>query len=136
MGVYVQNNLMPGEIIVVETKLHWASLLLGIGLTLIVAFITKGIGLVVAIPIFIRYFTNEYAVTNKRVIIKHGWLGNTTLEMNFSKIESVSVAQSVFGRIFGYGSIIIAGTGGTHQQFPGIANPVHFRKALLQELPR
>ena len=53
--------------------------------------------------------------------------------MNSSKIESVNVDQSVMGRILGYGSITIVGTGGTRETFHNISSPLEFRKAF-QEL--
>jgi hypothetical protein len=34
------------------------------------------------------------------------------------------------GRIFGYGAIVVVGTGGTQERFPDIANPLGFRKAV------
>jgi uncharacterized membrane protein YdbT with pleckstrin-like domain len=53
--------------------------------------------------------------------------------MNLSKIESVNVDQSFMGRILGYGSMTIIGTGGTREAFRNIRKPLEFRKAF-QEL--
>jgi uncharacterized membrane protein YdbT with pleckstrin-like domain len=53
--------------------------------------------------------------------------------MNLSKIESVNVDQSILGRMLGYGTIRIIGTGGTREEFPNISNPIEFRKKF-QEL--
>ena len=78
-------------------------------------------------------YADEFAVTNKRVIVKTGLISRRTLEMNLSKIESVNVDQSIMGRILGYGTITIIGTGGTRESFPKIANPLLFRKKF-QEL--
>ena len=78
-------------------------------------------------------YADEFAVTNKRVIVKTGLISRRTLEMNLSKIESVNVDQSIMGRILGYGTITIIGTGGTRESFPKIAEPLLFRKKF-QEL--
>ena len=53
--------------------------------------------------------------------------------MNLSKIESVNIDQSILGRILGYGTIHIIGTGGTKEAFPQIQKPLEFRKKF-QEL--
>jgi uncharacterized membrane protein YdbT with pleckstrin-like domain len=78
-------------------------------------------------------YTDEFAITNKRVIIKTGLISRKTFEMNHSKIESVNVDQGVFGRLLGYGTIRIVGSGGTREIFPKIQNPLEFRKKF-QEL--
>jgi len=83
-------------------------------------------------PLIDRW-TDEFVITNKRIIIKTGLIARKTVEMNLSKIETVNVDQSIFGRIFGYGKITIVGTGGTREWFPNIKNPLKFRRTF-QEL--
>jgi len=64
--------------------------------------------------------SSEFAITNKRVIIKVGLISRKTLEMNLSKIESVNVDQSILGRILRYGTLTVIGTGGTRETFTTI----------------
>jgi len=52
--------------------------------------------------------------------------------MNLSKIESVNVDQSILGRILGYGTIRIVGSGGTKEEFPNIRKPLEFRKKFQE----
>jgi uncharacterized membrane protein YdbT with pleckstrin-like domain len=52
--------------------------------------------------------------------------------MNLNKIESVNVDQSVLGRLLGYGTITIIGTGGTRETFHNISHPIHFRKTFQE----
>lgn len=121
MGHYINNNLVKGEILEYETKYHWVTFLTWKGLlTLFIA------------PLIARYAA-EFGITNKRVIIKTGLFSRKTLEMNLSKIESVNVDQSIWGRIFGFGDITIIGTGGTEETFHTIRKPIRFRKKF-QEL--
>ncbi|MCH8814830.1 MAG: PH domain-containing protein [Chloroflexi bacterium] len=54
------------------------------------------------------------------------------LEMNVDKIESVNVKQTILGRILGYGTVTIIGTGGTSEPFTFISKPLDFRKAFQQ----
>jgi uncharacterized membrane protein YdbT with pleckstrin-like domain len=76
--------------------------------------------------------TDEFAITNKRVIIKVGLLRRVTLEMNREKVESIIVDQSIFGRMLNYGSLAVTGTGSSRQVFAAIANPIQFKK-IVQE---
>lgn len=122
MGGYVRGHLIAGEQVVYETTLHW------------VAFVSlKGFFTLGLWPLIDR-LTTEFAVTNKRVIVKTGWVQRETLELNLSRVESLSVDQSVMGRLFGYGTITIIGTGGTKEPFHGIAHPLEFRNAVQEQL--
>ena len=101
MGNYINNNLIKDEYLIYETNYHWILYFNH----LIPSIITLGI-----YPYLISKFS-EFGITNKRLIIKTGILSRKTLELNLSKIESVNVNQSIFGRILGYGSIGVIGTG-------------------------
>lgn len=121
MGKYVNNNLVKDERIEFETTYHW------------IIFCNLRAILTLFIAPLIDKYTDEFAITNKRVIIKTGLISRRTLEMNLSKIESVNVDQGILGRILGYGTIRIVGTGGTKEAFPKILQPLEFRKKF-QEL--
>ena len=58
-----------------------------------------------------RRWTTELSVTNHRVIYKRGFIRRHTVEMNMDKVETVNVDQSILGRIAGYGTIHVLGTG-------------------------
>ncbi len=121
MGKYVNNHLIKDESVVFETKYHW------------VIFLTLKSLFTLTIAPLIQRTLSEFVITNRRIIIKTGFIARSTFEMNLSKIESVNVDQSVAGRIFNYGSLTIIGTGGTRETFHNIARPLDFRKAF-QEL--
>ena len=53
--------------------------------------------------------------------------------MNVNKIESVDIDQSIMGRILGYGTIVIVGTGGTKEPFAAISDPMTFRKKFQEQ---
>lgn len=121
MGKYVDNNLVKDERVEFETTYHWIIFCnLRAILTLFIA------------PIIDKY-TDEFAITNRRVIIKTGLISRKTFEMNHTKIESVNVDQGILGRTLGYGTIRIIGSGGTKEVFPKILKPLEFRKKF-QEL--
>jgi len=80
---------------------------------------------------FIRW-TTEIAVTDKRIIFKRGFINRHTAEMNMDKVASVDVDQSIWGRMFDYGSVHILGTGGIAgiEHLHRIANPIGLRNAI------
>ncbi|MEI6647846.1 MAG: PH domain-containing protein [bacterium] len=121
MGNYVQSNLSKDEQLVYEAKLHW------------IIFVSLKAILTLFIAPLIAQATSEFAITNKRIIIKVGLISRRTLEMNLSKIESVNVNQGILGRILGFGTIVVIGTGGTKEPFAQISDPMAFRKKF-QEL--
>lgn len=80
----------------------------------------------------ITMLTTEFAVTNRRVIAKTGFIRRHTLEMLLSKIESVSVHQGILGRMLGYGTVVVTGTGGTKEGFKAITGPLAVRSKINQ----
>ncbi|WP_396157603.1 PH domain-containing protein [Flavobacterium sp.] len=121
MGSYVNNNLIKDEHVELETTYHW------------IIFCNLRAILTLFIAPLIDKYSDEFVITNRRVIVKTGLISRKTFEMNHSKIESVNVDQGILARILGYGTIIIVGSGGTREIFPKIKNPLEFRKKF-QEL--
>jgi len=81
----------------------------------------------VAMPIIAKE-TTELVITNRRIIAKFGLIRRYTIEINLPKIESISVSQSILGRMLNYGDLQIVGTGGTREPIPNIGNPLMFRR--------
>jgi uncharacterized membrane protein YdbT with pleckstrin-like domain len=121
MANYVNSHLGPNERVVHEAKLHW------------IIFLSPFNIFTLWIASIIRMISSEFAITDKRIIIKVGLISRRTLEMNLNKIESVNVNQGILGRILGYGTIVVIGTGGTREPFASISNPIEFRRRF-QEL--
>jgi uncharacterized membrane protein YdbT with pleckstrin-like domain len=76
----------------------------------------------------------EMAVTNRRVLIKTGMTSRRTLDLMLSRVESIGVEESAAGRMLGYGSVIVRGTGGTPEPFLMIAHPQEFRRAVQEQI--
>jgi uncharacterized membrane protein YdbT with pleckstrin-like domain len=121
MGSYVDKHLIKDETVAYETKLHW-----------VIFFSLKSI-FTLTIYAWLKRWLSEFVITNRRIVIKEGFIARRTFEMNLSKIETVNVDQTVMGRILNFGSITIIGTGGTKETFHNIARPMAFRRAF-QEL--
>jgi len=56
------------------------------------------------------------------------------VELNLTKVESFNVDQSILGRIFGYGTLTINGTGGIRTPIPSIVRPLEFRRAANEQI--
>ena len=140
---YVDSNLLPGEQVtfrthlsliiftvpVVLAELALVFYLVGPGTRLIGHIFLLG-ALAVGAVKYLDYATSEFAVTNKRIIIKVGFLKRRTLEMQVQKIETVAVNQSIGARILGYGDIVVTGTGGTKEAFRHVSAPLKLRHAV------
>ena len=100
--------------------------------------ISGGILLFLAALIFLygiaKRNATEMAVTNKRVLIKTGMASRRTLDMMLSTVESIGVEETVMGRMLGYGTVIVRGTGGTPETFVVIAHPQEFRKNVQEQI--
>ena len=121
---YIQQSLGANERIVRQASFHWSYTLGAILLAL------TGIGLIFAIPMFVRKATTEIAVTSHRLVKKTGWFSLHTEELSLNNIEGVRVDQGFWGRMLGFGHVRIEGTGVDAVQLPVIADPVAFRAAI------
>jgi hypothetical protein len=162
---YVESNLVSGETVIYQTRLHWivmlwhivvGCLLLGLpgALLLYYALSQTGIdirtlhvmegggiallvcGVVAILMGMVRRNATEMAVTNRRVVIKTGLASRKTIEMLLNKVESIEVSETAFGRMLGYGTIVVIGTGGTPEPFHKVAHPLEFRSHVQQQIEK
>ncbi len=162
---YIERNLVPGETVVYQTRLHWIVMLGHIlvgtflldlpGIALVFYAMSHeqmdpqarhlmtgaGIAMLIVSGIVIsvgaiRRNATEMAVTNRRVVVKTGIAARTTIEMLLNKIESIEVNEPGMGRVLGYGSITLIGTGGTNEAFHQIAKPLAFRNQVQQQIEK
>jgi len=64
------------------------------------------------------------------VIYKTGFIRRHTVEMNMDKVETVDVDQSILGRLLGFGTIRVRGTGQGIESLRGIGDPIGLRNAI------
>lgn len=83
---------------------------------------------------FIRQISTELVITNRRVIAKYGFISTTTYELMLSKVEGANIDQSVIGRMLGYGTVMVKGTGGGISPIDHVANPYRFHQELMKTL--
>lgn len=85
---------------------------------------------------FLRLKTSEFVVTNLRIILKVGILSTKTLEILLKKVETISIHQSLWGRIFNFGTVRASGTGGGISAFAFIRCPNEFRENVQEEISK
>ncbi|HLK10377.1 MAG TPA: PH domain-containing protein [Candidatus Binatia bacterium] len=85
---------------------------------------------------YTRWRTSEFAVTDRRVLVKVGLVSVHTVELLLQKVETIGVDQTFVGRLLGYGTLRITGTGGTVETFPLVSAPFALRDAVLAQAPR
>jgi hypothetical protein len=78
--------------------------------------------------------TSEFGVTNKRVLVKVGFIRRYSIELLLTKVEGIQVVQSILGRVLGYGTIIVTGTGGGKEPFHKIDDPFEFRRKVQEQI--
>lgn len=149
---YVENNLLTDERIVYRAHLHWSVyavpvLVLVSGLALVIASVVNEdavsliwpgllllvIGAITFVVRLVQARSAEFVVTNRRVLIKIGFISRQTVELLLQQIEGIGVDQTLGGRVFNYGTISVTGTGGTKERFPGIGNPLEFRRQVQNQ---
>lgn len=121
MGSYVNDHLIKDEQVIYETQYHWT------------LFLTLPSILTLTIAAWIKQSSDEFVITNKRLVIKTGFISRKTVELNLNKVESIQVEQNVWGRMFGYGTILLHGTGETSETFSRIDDPLEFRRKFQEQ---
>lgn len=146
---YTKKILLANETIYYETKNHWVIFLLpgSLAIASLCMFLLPSIlkllgylGLMVALTYGVmsltQYLTSEFAVTNKRVLIKLGFIKRQSWETLLQKIAGVEVEQTILGRLLGYGTIKILNTGGGKDIFTNIHQPLQFRREVQGQIEK
>lgn len=166
MSRYIERYMQTDEEVLYTAQLHWVIYRAGIILTplggllgqygdkLIRVLIGAGVADLLATPIkflasfivlagalhlifsYIRQISTELVITNQRVIAKYGFIATTTFEVMLAKVEGANIDQTVLGRLLGYGTVMVRGTGGGISPIDHVADPARFHAALMEILRR
>jgi hypothetical protein len=165
---YARNLLSRGEEVVFQSRQHWFAVVARTWLWIVLAIVAlaivifllsgtqpigseeiDGILTIVAIVLLIGslgfigfviwdWRNQEWLVTTRRVIRAEGVLNKSMADSNLEKINDARLVQSVFGRIFGFGTLDILTAaeemgGANVADFPMIADPIDFKRAMLDQ---
>jgi uncharacterized membrane protein YdbT with pleckstrin-like domain len=133
---YVEQTLMPGENIVSQATLHWAMFIAPIIVCVVGLLAMSGNGGPILLILgvvwlgwrFLVFQSTELAVTNRRVLAKSGIVRRHCIDVQNSKVEGLTYNQGLIGRLFGYGSIFVRGTGIGMVPIPYVAAPEAFKR--------
>jgi uncharacterized membrane protein YdbT with pleckstrin-like domain len=148
----LQDQLQPGEEILYVahvTRLTQAPLvvLLAVVLTFTafaysvwpqypwVAVVSGLLALILGLVLAWRFFilrSNEFVLTNHRVIQQTGVLAKRSMDSRLDKINNIEHRQTLWGRILGYGDVEIDTASETGLcRFNNVARPLDFKHAVL-----
>jgi uncharacterized membrane protein YdbT with pleckstrin-like domain len=146
---YIKSTLLPDEKIMFYTRPHRV-IFSSFFLWIIVGFAILGYShdatltlfgylmllaaVYTGISAYFTYISSEYGITDKRVLMKIGFIRRNSLEIFFQKIESIHVEQTILGRVLDYGSVTITGTGGSNDTFNYIPDPLGFRRRVQEQV--
>jgi uncharacterized membrane protein YdbT with pleckstrin-like domain len=159
---YIAQNLMPGERLLAVSHIHPMVLLepgimaaVGLSITL-VGLVIKDVDLaltidaglalkVFGIPVvliavgrvfilFLKRITTEFSCTDRRILIKSGLLTTRLREMPLGKVEALLMQQGIFGKLFGYGTLVFKGSGGTRRSCENMKSPFDFYKRVQEQV--
>jgi uncharacterized membrane protein YdbT with pleckstrin-like domain len=166
---YARNLLSRGEEVVYESRQHWFAIIARTWLWILVAIVSlavllwigangqvldntmvDGVVTVIALAALLGavayigfvlwdWRNQEWLITTRRVIRAEGVLNKSVSDSSLEKINDARLDQSVFGRIFGFGTLDILtaaeelNAGSNVADFPMIADPVPFKKAMFDQ---
>ena len=165
---YARNLLSRNEEVVYESRQHWFAIIARTWLWILLAVVALAIVIflagqepigspevdgiltiiaVVGLLAAVGYvaFTlwdwrnQEWLITTRRVIRAEGVLNKSVSDSSLEKINDARLDQSMFGRIFGFGTLDILtaaeelNAGSNVADFPMIADPVQFKKAMFDQ---
>jgi uncharacterized membrane protein YdbT with pleckstrin-like domain len=82
---------------------------------------------------YLRWTSEQYVVTDRRVIQVRGVFTKRAIASSLEKINDVEMRQSLLGRMFNFGTIAILTASGEEgvNTMDRIADPVQFKRAML-----
>jgi len=145
---FKKEQLLPGENLIAQVHQHSIILIGPILLNIVSA------GVFIALSSFVRWWfvafdlvplaylaweivvrqRREYIVTDRRVVKQDGIFSITSFDASLDKINNVFHEQTLFGRLFKYGTVGFetASEQGT-TVFPFVPDPVRFKNQIVQQ---
>ena len=123
---YIKKTLISDEKMVANFDLHW------------IVYFSYLIWFWLLLPLiwFLQALFTEYALTTRRVVTKRGIIAVNTEEMRLVKVETVEVKQGIIGRILGYGTVVVTGTGSSYVSMRYVSNPLKVKKQIDGQLDK
>lgn len=88
---------------------------------------------VMALHAFFNYRNFKFYITNKRLLIEKGVLNVYYTEIPLNHVQTISVKQSLFGRLFRFGDLVI-GDPKSGERIKSISDPHKVRERIKQNI--
>lgn len=98
------------------------------------SFILAILFIILSIYNWAYFISTGVYITDKRVIMCYGLLRSVFSEVPLEKVSGVTISESIFGKIFGYGNVIVessAATSGVKLRY--IKKPFDLKKNLPEQ---
>src|SRR5207248_83791 len=92
------------------------------------------VGVCAVIGFLVERKSTEFSCTDRRILIKSGLITTRLREMPLAKVEPLRMDQGLLGKIFGYGTLIFKGSGGTQRTCKNIEKPFDFYKKVHEQV--
>ena len=125
---FIKSTLPDNETIEMEISFHWTHTLVAWLYLLFLGWLI--IGVFLFISMYLEKWTTERALTNRRLILKRGFIRRKTEEISFNRVEEVNLSQSILQRILGSGDIKVTGTGAGEIMLKNIDDPLDVQKKV------
>ena len=125
---FIKSTLPDNETIEMEVSFHWTHTLVAWLYLLFLGWLI--IGVFLFISMYLEKWTTERALTNRRLILKRGFIRRKTEEISFNRVEEVNLSQSILQRILGSGDIKVTGTGAGEIALKNIDDPLDVQKKI------
>lgn len=90
------------------------------------------VGILNFLWVALTYRSNEYVLTNRRVMQVGGVVNKHSTDSSLEKINDAALTQSLFGRMFGFGDLdVLTASEAGIERFRMIQDPVTFKKTML-----
>ncbi len=105
----------------IKTLLSWVAAAVFIG------------GIALLFWTILSYLSQEYVVTNRRVIDTQGVVNKRAADSSLEKINDAVLTQSIFGRALDFGDLkILTASEAAISEFRMLRRPIEFKKAMLE----
>ncbi len=87
--------------------------------------------------ILVRWYSQDYIVTSRRVIKVEGILNKRSADSSLEKINDAVLEQSVLGRMLNFGDLdILTANEQSVDRYRLLTSPMHFKRTMLEEKHR
>lgn len=106
-----------------------------LGRALMRTFILAPLGwLIMALPYFgkvLPFIGSRYTLTNRRLMIRHGWTQKVFKEIPLAQIDEVRILEDANSPFFRAANLEIISNGQVALKLPGVPEPEGFRHAIV-----